>query len=136
MYNSVIIVSSTELALRRNTMSRSTDMKPQRQAHRTNSKRYWKQKAEQFARTGVFSEENLTRMRRGLAPRRLAKLAHKETGEVIEFHAPIELHHVFGNKAEIPQEEQTLVEVYPWQHAQVDEDRRFKWNFVQWVGFQ
>lgn len=117
-------------------MSKSTDKKPERQAHRTHSKRYWKEKAEQYQSSMIYSPENLTRMRRGLSPRRLAQLQNTRTGEVIEYHAPVELHHVFGNKAEQPQEDQTIVELYPWQHAACDDSRHFHWNFIEWRGFQ
>ena len=117
-------------------MSLKTDQKPERQAHRTNSKRYWKARSKELGSWLIYSPSNLTRMARGLAPRRLALLRHIETGEVIEFHAPIELHHCFGNQAEVPQEEQTLIELYPWQHAACDDSRHFKWDFVQWLGFQ
>lgn len=117
-------------------MSRNTDRKPERQAHRNHTRRYWKERAQEEKHSGRYSEENLTRMRRGLAPRRLALLRSTVTGETVEFHAPIELHHVFGISGDYPQEEQTIIELYPWDHAACDEERNFSWKFVQWVGFQ
>lgn len=117
-------------------MSKKTNQKPERQAHRTHSKRYWKNKAEEFATSLIYSPENIARMKMGYPPRRLALIQNNKTGETIEFHAPIELHHVFGIKGDVPQEDQTLVELYPWQHAACDTDRKFGWTFVQWIGFQ
>lgn len=117
-------------------MSRATDKKVERQAHRTHSKRYWKNKALELATSLIYSPENINRMRRGSPPRRLAIIRNIKTGETLEFHAPLELHHVFGINDRSPQEEQTLIELYPWQHADCDDSRKFNWQFVQWVGFQ
>lgn len=117
-------------------MSKSTNQKPERQAHRTHTKRYWKAKGQQIETILSYSPENVNRMQAGYAPRRLAIVRHKVTGKTIETHVPVELHHVFGNRADTPQEDQTLVEVYPWQHAAMDPDRHYHWEFVQWVGFQ
>src|ERR1041384_1857955 len=93
-----------------------------RQSHRIFAKSYWRKQARLFSGTGIFSEENINRMKRGLSPRRLALLIHRDTGEKVEMFVPRELHHVFGMKEEVPQEEQTIVELYPWQHADCDED--------------
>lgn len=117
-------------------MSKRSNQRPERQAHRTNTKRYWKKIAEANEVTGIYSLENLNRMRLGSAPRRLALLRHKRSGLVVEMHVSVELHHVFGNKAEVPQEEQTLVELYPWQHDACDPDRKFGFEFIEWRGFQ
>lgn len=117
-------------------MSKSTNQKPERQAHRTHSKRYWKERSKQVGVHLIYSPENIARMSMGYPPRRLALIRNKKTGIQIESHVPVELHHVFGIKSDIPQEEQTLVEVYPWQHAACDEDRKYSWEFVQWLGFQ
>ena len=97
---------------------------------------YWRDKAKAFASTMVFSQENLTRMRRGMPPRRLCLLRNLKTGETVEYHAPIELHHIFPLNGDKPVEEQAFVEVYPWKHANIDDSRKFHWEFVQWLGFQ
>lgn len=117
-------------------MSKSSRDSEKRQDFKETRRRYWRAKAREFATTLSFSVENLNRMRRGLPPRRLAIIRHVETGETIEFHAPIELHHIFplnGNKLV---DEQAFIECYPWQHASVDDSRKFKWEFVCWVGYQ
>ena len=97
---------------------------------------YWRDKAKSFATSLVFSQENINRMRRGMPPRRLACIRNIETGETIEFHAPVELHHIFPLNENSPVENQAFVEVYPWQHADIDESRKFKWEFIEWRGFQ
>ena len=107
-----------------------------RQAWRHFTSKYWKKRAGELGSWLIYSPYNLSRMAMGKAPRRLALLRHKTTFEVIEFHAPVELHHVFGHSSEAPQEDQTIVELYPWQHSECDPDRKFPYEFVQWVGFQ
>lgn len=117
-------------------MSSKTARTPGRLAHKRNVRKYWKERAQEVGTHLIYSPENITRMNRGLPPRRLALLRNKKTNETVEFHAPIELHHVFGLKDDTPQEDQTLVELWPWQHSACDPDRKFCWEFVQWVGFQ
>lgn len=117
-------------------MSSSSRDSQKRKSFKEVRRGYWRDKARNFASSMVYSAENITRMRRGLPPRRLALLRNTTTGETIEFHAPVELHHVFPLGEHRPVEEQSFVEVYPWQHASVDEDRKFKWEFVNWIGYQ
>lgn len=107
-----------------------------RQAHRNFTKSYWRQAAREEDTSWEYSPENITRMKMGKAPRRLALIEHVSTGERIEYHAPVELHHVFGMQEDTPQEDQTIVELWPWQHAATDPDRKFSWEFVEWRGFQ
>ena len=114
-----------------------TDRKnKRRQEHRNGTKAFWRETARLMEGEDIYSEANLTRMRHGQAPRRLALIRHKVTGETIEFHAPEELHHPFGYKPDVPYGDQFIVPVYPWRHSEIDEDRHFNWEFVQWVGFQ
>lgn len=74
-------------------------------------------------------------MKMGKAPRRLALVRHKETGLTLEMHLPLELHHVFGMNTETPQEEQTVVELWPHQHDESDPSRHFNFEFIEWRGF-
>lgn len=107
-----------------------------RQAWRSFTKRYWKNEARREDSQFQYSQENINRMSLGRAPRRLALVRHIKTGKVIEMHLPVELHHVFGLQEDTPQEDQTVVELYPHQHAACDPDRKFPFEFIQWVGFQ
>lgn len=116
-------------------MSRRTDNKSSRCAHRHFMARHWKEIGNSPDAHWSYSPENITRMKMGKAPRRLAVLESTKTGETIEFHAPLELHHVFGINDRKP-DEQTVLELYPWQHAQSDESRHFPWSFVRWIGYQ
>lgn len=117
-------------------MSKSSRASYKRVEFKDVRRSYWRKKFQDFVSSMVFSPENLTRMRRGQPPRRLALLRNIKTGETIEFHAPIELHHIFPLTGDKPVEDQAFVEVYPWQHAAVDDSRKFDWEFVQWIGFQ
>ena len=117
-------------------MSKSSRDSQKRQEFKDVRRRHWRSKAKEFGAWLIYSTENLNRMRRGLPPRRLAIIRNKTTGETIEFHAPIELHHIFPLNGDNPVDEQAFIEAYPWQHAQCDPDRKFNWEFVQWVGFQ
>lgn len=107
-----------------------------RKVHRAGAKAYWRETAHLFEGEEIYSEENLTRMRHGMAPRRLALIQHQKTGERVEFHAPEELHHPFGYNPNLPYTAQFIVPLYPWRHADVDESRKFPWDFVEWRGFQ
>lgn len=117
-------------------MSKSSRDSQKRQDFKEIRRRHWRAKAKDFATALVFSVENINRMKRGLPPRRLAILRNPQTGETIEYHAPIELHHIFPLNGDQPVEDQAFIECYPWQHAMVDESRKFTWQFVCWAGFQ
>jgi len=72
--------------------------------------RYWKNRAN-YAQTGQFSEANLARMKKGLAP-----LFPDSKGNMV----PMELHHI------IPQSEGGLfyfAEIMPEEHAAIDSYR-------------
>ena len=117
-------------------MSKSSRDTVKRQGFKDVRRGYWRTIAKANENTGIYSQENLTRMRKGSPPRRLAILRNKTTSETIEFHAPVELHHIFPLNESSPVNEQAFVEVYPWQHAQVDDSRKFNWEFVCWAGYQ
>lgn len=106
-----------------------------RQEWRHFTRKYWKEMAKDITRQMVFSEENVNRMKMGKAPRRLALVQHKTTGLTIEMHLPIELHHVFGMNCDTPQEDQTVIELFPHQHDAADPSRHFNFNFIEWRGF-
>jgi len=71
--------------------------------------RYWKNKAYYYA--DDYSESNLIRMRKGLAP------IEPETG------ASMELHHINGRDISNPHNIDNLLEVWPWEHAEIDPHR-------------
>ncbi len=106
-----------------------------RKSWRAFTKAYWRSAAKDFTRHMSFSEENINRMKMGRAPRRLALVRHKKTGLTIEMHLPVELHHVFGMNLDTPQEEQTVIELFPHQHDATDPSRHFNFEFVEWRGF-
>ena len=71
--------------------------------------RYWKNKAYLYA--DDYSESNLIRMQKGLAP------IEPETG------ASMELHHLEGRNIPNPHNTDNLLEVWPWKHAEIDPHR-------------
>lgn len=97
---------------------------------------YWRREYQLAKEFTYYNQNNLNRMRLGLAPQREALLVHPKTGIEIYKFVSLELHHVFGLNLDTPHETQTLVEVWPWQHAMMDEDRKYPWQFVRWVGMQ
>jgi hypothetical protein len=133
LYNYLILSNSLQEGL---TMSKQSRDSEKRSSFKNVRRRYWRDKAKSFASSMVFSQENINRMKRGLPPRRLAAIRCKKTGDIIEYHAPIELHHVFPLNEERPIDEQAFVELYPWQHAAVDDSRHFNFEFVEWRSFQ
>ena len=68
--------------------------------------RYWKNQA--YYNAGEYSEQNLIRMRQGLAPKNLI------TGESME------LHHIHGRNIPNPHAENNLMRLWPSEHAQID----------------
>lgn len=107
-----------------------------RQAHRNFTKSYWRAIARSEDAQFQYSQENINRMELGMAPRRLACVQHKKSGLLVEVHLPLELHHVFGMKEDTPQEDQTIIEMWPHQHAACDPDRKVNYEFIEWRGFQ
>jgi hypothetical protein len=78
----------------------------------TVQRRYWQNRAEE-ALPGEFSDENLARMRQGLAP------LHDELG------VPMELHHINGRNIPDPHNINNLKEVWPWEHEDIDPYRYY-----------
>lgn len=106
-----------------------------RQEWRHFTRKYWKELAAYLGTEGPYSIENINRMKMGKAPRRLALVRHKKTGLTVEMHLPVELHHVFGMNCDTPQEDQTVIELFPHEHDAADPSRHFNFEFVEWRGF-
>lgn len=75
--------------------------------------RYWKNRAD-TALEGEFSPADLSRLRRGAAPR------HPELD------VPMELHHKVPRRAGGGHGQHNLREVWPWEHADLDPFRYYK----------
>jgi len=73
--------------------------------------RYWKNKAYYYP--DDYSESNISRMKKGLAP------IDPETG------ASMELHHINGRDINNPHNIDNLLEVWPWEHAERDPNRHY-----------
>lgn len=118
-------------------MSKTVDQSPRRQAHRTFTKQYWKKNAEAVWASDRFGPENYNRMKLyGSAPRRLALVRMKKTGALIEKFVSLELHHADGYcRGDLPQEDQEMMLVWPWEHEEIDENRHIGYEFVEWRGF-
>lgn len=117
-------------------MSKSSRASYKRVEFKDVRRSYWRQQVRYWEGTDVYSQENINRMKRGQPPRRLAVIRNKKTQETIEFHAPVELHHIFPLNGDAPIDSQAFIELYPWQHASVDDSRKFNWEFVEWRSFR
>jgi hypothetical protein len=116
------------------TMTSEQRKNKRRQEWRHFTRKYWKLRAKEITSSITFSPENINRMKLGKAPRRFALVRHIETGRCIEAHLPLELHHVFGMNPATPQDEQTVLELWPHQHSLCDEHRKVNFEFIEWRG--
>jgi RHS repeat-associated protein len=73
---------------------------------------YWKARA-QNAKSGEFSPQNISRMKKGNAP------LHEEYG------VPKELHHRISQRQGGSHRPSNLEEVWPWEHARIDPYRHY-----------
>lgn len=99
---------------------------------KTVRERYWKTRAA-TASEGEFSEQNLGRMRRGLAPVARVRVINKDGEEEIILVSK-ELHHINGRDIPNPHAAENLQELWPWEHAEIDPDRYTGYEFVEFVG--
>ncbi len=91
----------------------------------TARKNYWKAEAKAAPR-GAYSQHNMNRMRRGLAPQIRVKERHHKTGSIRERTVSMELNHRIwpqrsGRNSDVPY---NLEKVNPWEHAKVDPYRK------------
>lgn len=78
----------------------------------TKRSHYWKKRAKDAPEE--YNPEQLERMRRGRAPR------HEDVG------VPKELHHIIPVREGGSHEPENLLEVWPWQHAEIDQYRYYR----------
>jgi len=117
-------------------MSKSVTQSQRRQAHRTFTKQYWKKRADTIFYEQYMGQHNYNRMKLGNPPRRLALVEGKKSGLRVEKYVALELHHADGYcRGDIPQEDQELIEVWPWEHEEIDPNRHIGYKFIEWRGF-
>ena len=73
--------------------------------------RYWKNEA--YYNAGKYSEIDLTRMKKGLAPK------HPK------YNVSMELHHINGRDIANPHSIVNLQKVWPWEHDIIDKFRHY-----------
>nr|WP_226945734.1 RHS repeat-associated core domain-containing protein [Pseudomonas sp. EggHat1] len=106
---------------------------------------YWKNAAKNSP-LGKFSPRNLSRMRRGLAPRMVVKVRYKDTltnrvkgrvGQEKDITVPIELNHQYipqrSGSNTVAHEGWNLQPATPWGHASMDPYRNLGWDLLEIV---
>lgn len=115
-------------------MSEKSSHSPHRNRFKNWRRRYWRDQVNVYPETRIEDEQNLQRMRNGQPPRRLATVRHKRDGYLFEVLVVKELHHVFGIHPEEDDDDQTVIELWPWEHSLCDPDRVVTYEFVKWGG--
>lgn len=94
-------------------------------------RRYWRNEAKQPAALELWGEENVSRMKRGMAPQKVALVTNTDGTEARKVKLSLELHHVFGIR-EVPTDDETVIALWPHHHAQL-EGRDAGYVFSHWV---
>lgn len=98
-------------------------------------RRFWRQEAKNPGASELWGENNVKRMKNGLAPQRTAEVIYDDAVCISEKVLSCELHHVFGitgtDEGCCPDD--TLIMVWPHQHAACDPDRILDYEFVDWL---
>lgn len=92
--------------------------------------RYWKTRAFK-AGENEFSPQNMGRMKNGFSPRVRIVVKDRQTGQIMELLVEKEIHHIGGRAIKNPHSASNLTEVWPWEHASMDSNRRLSYIFVR-----
>lgn len=115
-------------------MSKNHETDKGRNSWKNIRRRFWRAEAKNPGSTELWGEDNTKRMKNGLAPQREALVRLSETGETDTKKLSCELHHVFGitgtDEGCCPDD--TVIMVWPHQHALMDEDRILDYEFLEW----
>jgi hypothetical protein len=95
--------------------------------------RYWMNRATQ-SQSGEFTQRQLRQMRAGYAPEAAVEVRNLRTGFTELRKVSKELHHAASNRG-VPGFDQPLYlrEVWPWEHASLDEFRHTGYEFIRFV---
>jgi hypothetical protein len=98
-------------------------------------RRFWRQEAKNPGALELWGEDNLKRMKSGGAPQRWANVVWKDNGQIGMAKLSCELHHVFGitGTEDGCCPDDTLIMVWPQQHAACDPDRVLDYVFIGWI---
>ena len=98
-------------------------------------RRFWRAESKNPGAAELWGEKNLSRMKRGLAPQKKAKVYLPGLGLTDTRTLSCELHHVFGITCteDGASPDDTLIMVWPHQHAATDPDRILDYEFVDWL---
>ena len=69
-------------------------------------------------------------MREGLAPKVRARIRRHKTGLEEEILVEKELHHIQGREIASPHSQSNIVELWPWEHADIDDSRYTGYDFL------
>ena len=98
-------------------------------------RRFWRQEAKNPGALELWGEDNVKRMKKGLAPQREAFIYYPDVNGNSVKTLSCELHHVFGITGTedgcCPND--TLIMVWPHQHAACDPDRVLDYVFIRWA---
>jgi hypothetical protein len=91
--------------------------------------RYWRNRAD--TGQGEFGSQNIARMEKGYAPvaRIIARL--RDSGEGVELLVSKELHHKSGRAISNPHSIDKLMELWPWEHEEIDPSRHLDYDFAR-----
>lgn len=90
--------------------------------------RYWQSRP---VASGEFSAQNLGRMALGYPPKARIIGRIRSTGEEVELLVSKELHHISGRTGDRPHAIENLIELWPWEHEQIDPSRYLDYDFMR-----